>query len=178
MTDSAKKYLLWLDVEATGLDAASEHLLQVAAVLTDPTATIEYGTFERIIWYPRERVETMRAATAEVVRSMHDMTGLWSKLPSGTPHRVADEELVTWLRDIAPERRSTRLAGNSVRLDLNFLEHHLPGTYGHLHYRSVDVSALAYAPCGSTASSTGTTRRCPGTRRCPIFVSRSRNTDG
>ena len=41
------------------------------------------------------------------------------------------------------EKRTARVAGNSVRLDLNFLEAHLPGLYGHVLYRMLDVTSWA-----------------------------------
>jgi oligoribonuclease len=75
---------------------------------------------------------------------MHENTGLWARLATGTPREQVDAELLAFFKTCAPEPKQARLAGNSIRLDMNFLEAYAPGAYAHLHYRTVDVSALAY----------------------------------
>lgn len=138
------EYLLWVDVETTGLGAHAEYLLEVAAVITNLDATVEYGEFHRVIKYPREVVNAIRSVTDDFVVNMHDQTGLWDRLPDGQNIVEVDRDFLEFIKTTVPEPRKARLAGNSVRLDLNFLEEKLPHTYAHLHYRSVDVSALAY----------------------------------
>lgn len=138
------EYILWLDCETTGLSAQHDHLLEVAAVLTNKDATKEYGTYENVIYYPEVEVQEIKKRTVDFVLGMHTKTGLWDRLPDGEYLDVVDEELLSFVKSVSPEPRKTRLAGNSVRLDLNFAEKYLPMTYSHLHYRSIDVSALAY----------------------------------
>lgn len=91
-------------------------------------------------------VETLYAEANNFVRDMHDKTNLWERLhgDDALPLEAVDAELYAYVKLYAPHEQQARLAGNSVRLDLNFLEAFLPETYSHLHYRSVDVSALAY----------------------------------
>lgn len=138
------EYILWLDCETTGLDARFDHLLEVAAVLTNLDATEEYGVYQNTIFHSELESELIRRGAVDIVRDMHDKTGLWNRLPEGENVAVVDRELREFIAGVSPEPRKTRLAGNSVRLDLNFLEANLPETYNHLHYRSIDVSALAY----------------------------------
>lgn len=137
--------LLWVDVETTGLDCHQDYLLQVAAIPTDLDGNMLGGEYESVLYYPESLVDVIKTMhTVEYVREMHNKTGLWDRLPQGKKHKVVDQELLDFIKQYAPEPRQARLAGNSVRLDLNFLEVDLPYSYAHLHYRSVDVSALAY----------------------------------
>lgn len=138
------EYLVWVDVETTGLNPRTDHLLEIAVIITNLDASLNFGKFRRTIFHPKWLAKAMRAEAVKFVRDMHDKTGLWDRLPQGENMATVDEELLEFIKDVVPEPRKARLAGNSVRLDLNFLEECLRQTYAHLHYRSVDVSALAY----------------------------------
>lgn len=48
-----------------------------------------------------------------------------------------------WLEEHLNHREG-RITGNSIRLDMNFIDKYLPLTAGYLHYRSLDISALAF----------------------------------
>jgi oligoribonuclease len=134
--------LLWVDVEATHLNPATSELLQVAAVLTDLEGVELADEFSMVIYHPNG--EELYRNSIPLIQEMHSSTGLWGKLATGTPLPEVDAALLKYVQQGAPEYRQARLAGNSIRLDLNFLEACLPNTYNHLHYRSVDVTALAY----------------------------------
>lgn len=134
--------LLWVDVEATHLNPATSELLQVAAVLTDLEGVELADEFSMVIYHPNG--EELYRNSIPLIQEMHSSTGLWGKLSTGTPLPEVDAALLKYVQQGAPEYRQARLAGNSIRLDLNFLEACLPNTYNHLHYRSVDVTALAY----------------------------------
>lgn len=142
LVDEANELLLWVDVETTGLDPASAHLLQVAAIITDTKGNVLAEPFMEVVQHSNGA--ELRENTVPFVQEMHDATGLWDRLASGTPLVKVDELLYSYVAEHAPNKRQARLAGSSCRLDLNFLEAFLPNTYQHLHYRSVDVSALAY----------------------------------
>lgn len=152
MTETAEKTvdrLAWVDVETSGLVAHREHLLEVAILVTDTNLRLlDEDGYQTAIFHGPERVAEMREAADPFVRDMHDRTGLWERCADpkrSTPLADADLELFVYLSQFAPNHRQARVAGNSVRLDLNFLEAHLPTTYEHLHYRSLDVTALASA---------------------------------
>lgn len=134
--------LAWIDVETTGLDPQENHLLEVACILTDTKLRPLREPFHRVLFY--DSTDWIKDETSPYVVDMHEKTGLWDKLQSGTPRRTVDTELLEYISSVAPATRQARVAGNSVRLDLNFLEQFLPETYHHLHYRSVDVSAIEY----------------------------------
>lgn len=152
MTETAENTvdrLAWVDVETTGLVAHREHLLEVAILVTDTNLRLlDEGGYQTAIFHGPERVAEMREAADPFVRDMHDRTGLWERCADpkrSTPLADVDRQVLVYLSLFAPGHRQARLAGNSVRLDLNFLEEHLPSMYDHLHYRSMDMTALSSA---------------------------------
>lgn len=150
MTDNARPFpevaIIWGDVETTGLVGHQENLLEVAFLVTDLDLNLlDEGGYESTILYTPEESAAMRAAADPFVQDMHDTSGLWAKVTDpewAKPKAQVDAEALAYIQSFVPEKRTARLGGNSVRLDLNFLEEHLPGTYGHLHYRMADVSSL------------------------------------
>lgn len=137
--------LLWLDVETTGLDASRDHLLEVAALVTDVNLSpIDEVGFHAVVLHDRAQV---RAAANDFVRDMHERSGLWARVGDPEIARTigaVERDLLAYVRRFAPRHRQARLAGNSVRLDANFLDVHMPLVAGHLHYRLVDISGLDY----------------------------------
>lgn len=143
--DPENPLILWVDVETDGLSATKNSLLQVAGIITDIDGNIISDEFYETVYYSAEDSRSMRANAIPFVQSMHDETGLWDQLPEGIPLQILDSELLEFVKQYIPKAKAGRLAGNSVRLDLNFSEEYLPETYAHLHYRSIDVSALMFA---------------------------------
>lgn len=138
--------LIWTDLETTGLNpwTTQEKLIQVATIITDTDLNVVAEPFMRVVRYDEEQARQMRSEANEYVRNMHDSSGLWSMLPSGTDLGQIDAELLDYVKAQAPQAKTARMVGNSIRLDLNFSEAYLPKTYDHLHYRFVDVSGFAY----------------------------------
>lgn len=135
--------LLWGDVETTGFRPDSNALLEIATIATDTNGNrIDDLTFRRVIRH--DNADELRAASVPAVQEMHDRTGLWEQLATGTPIEQVDAELAEFTARYG-EPKTIRLAGNSIRLDLNFVEDYLPRTYARLHYRSMDVSAVSFA---------------------------------
>lgn len=138
--------LLWADVETTGLDPHSnDKLLQIAAFLTDVNLAILSPTLSFVIHYDEATTRHLRENVAnDYVRAMHDKTGLWDKLPHGTPLPEVDKALTGFITEHAPADAKIRLTGNSARLDKDFTEVFLPATNSLLTYRITDVSAVAF----------------------------------
>lgn len=141
-SDPKSEKILWVDVESTGLVAREESLLQVAALVSDVQGNLLSDEFCEVVYQPH--AHELRENANDVVREMHDRTGLWGRLAMGLAANVVDSLLLDFVRDYAPEPRHARLGGNSVALDMDFAREYLPKTHGHLHYRVVDVSGLAY----------------------------------
>ena len=140
--------IAWVDVETTGLNPwEGESLLEVACLVTDTELNLlDEGGFEASVLYSADEVEGMKERAVPFVREMHEKNGLWDQIAFGGESltlRELDASLLEYVRGFAPEARTARLGGNSVRLDLNFLEKYLPETYAHLHYRFIDVTSVS-----------------------------------
>jgi oligoribonuclease len=144
MPEITPEYLVPTDVETTGLSPDAGHLLlEVAVFIADadaPFDPIEPDGFHAIIQHDRD---VAYAAADDYVRNMHEQTGLWDKLEGGTPQDEVDEQLLAYLQKHIGKREG-RVFGNSVRLDMNFLDAHLPKSAAYLHYRFLDASGLAW----------------------------------
>lgn len=146
VADEPQEILLWVDVETTGLNPIDSELLQVAAIVTDLQGNVISPEFNKVIHFNEFDARRLRANAVSFVQEMHDKTNLWERLTSqGVQLGLVDNELEAFIKTFELDGVKPRLAGNSVRLDLNFLEAFLPKSYARVHYRSVDVSALDYA---------------------------------
>lgn len=137
--------LTWIDVESTGLDPHDgERLLQVAAIVTDGRFEPLHEGFMAKIHYTEAQVASMKAQANDYVRAMHEATGLWDSLPTeGLPLDVVERDLLAYLKQFITEPKTSRLGGNSITLDRNFLNVNLPGVLNFLHYRNIDMSSVA-----------------------------------
>ena len=142
----APELLAWTDIETTGLDPHDGHaVLEVACILTDTQLREVADPYHRVLQYDEAQVAQMQELADDFVLAMHQKSGLWNKLPTGliAPTEL-DDDLLAFITKHAPSKRQARMAGSSVRLDMNFLDHLAPKTMAHLHYRFLDSSGLAY----------------------------------
>lgn len=155
--------LAWVDVETTDLNpwvgpdfpgtriekshTKRGRLLEIAIHVTDLDLSILDGEgLNFVVAYSAAEAVELRRGASDFVREMHDKTGLWDRIADpnqSTPLDQIDRLLTEHLQRYAPEARTARVAGNSVRLDLNYLEANVPNLYRHAHYRMLDVSSWA-----------------------------------
>lgn len=137
--------IAWIDVETDSLDAETGHLLEIACLVTDGDLNVldEEG-FHAVVKYTSNEAHAMRVAAKPVVREMHDKTGLWVRtwMPEAVPLDEVDLRLSHYLSDFGAMYEMP-VAGNSVRLDMNFMDKHLPRVSNYLDYHMRDVSTLA-----------------------------------
>lgn len=130
--------LVWIDCEMTGLDLGHDALIEVAALVTDAELNVLGGGVDVVIKPPAEAVDRM----LPVVREMHTASGLLAELDRGRSMQQAQELVLDYVREHAPEARKAPLAGNTVGTDRGFLLRDMPDLEKHLHYRIVDVSSI------------------------------------
>lgn len=140
--------IAWTDVETTGLNPfVGDALLEVACILTDTRLNQIAEPYHAVVYHNPSAVMQMKATTDEYVVNMHDASGLWNRVQEFRTAMTLPEieaTMLAYIKQHAPEPRQARVAGNSVTLDLNFLRMYLPDVYEHLHYRSIDVTAIEY----------------------------------
>jgi oligoribonuclease len=130
--------LVWIDCEMTGLDLASDALIEIACVVTDGELTELDSGIDLIIKPPAEALDHM----PDVVRQMHTSSGLLTELAGGITLGEAQELVLGYVRQHVPDPARAPLCGNSIGTDRSFLARDLPELDGHLHYRMVDVSSV------------------------------------
>jgi len=134
MTD----YLVWVDCEMTGLDLDKDALIELAVLVTNAELDILGEGVDIVIKPPQSALDQMD----EVVRTMHETSGLLAELDRGISLAEAEERALEYVKAHVPAVRRAPLAGNSVATDRGFLARDMPTLEGHLHYRMVDVSSI------------------------------------
>ena len=130
---------MWIDCEMTGLDLASDLLIEVAALVTDSELNVLGEGVDVVVGASAEQLERM----PEVVREMHAASGLTDEvLASTVTLEQAQEQVLAYVREWAPERGKAPLCGNSIATDRGFLARDMPELDDWLHYRMVDVSSV------------------------------------
>lgn len=128
----------WLDLEMTGLDPKTCHIVELALILTDTNLERIAPPLELVVWQPPSVLETM----SPFVRELHTKTGLLNKVQrSEISVQDAEHEALKLLSAHAPFK-TARLCGNSIHADRAFLVQHMPSLSNYLHYRHIDVSTL------------------------------------
>ena len=122
----------------TGLDLASDALVEIACIVTDAELTPLDDGIDIVIKPPAEAVDGM----LPLVRDMHTTSGLLAELASGVTLAEAQELVMAYVRQHVPESRRVPLCGNSIATDRSFIARDMPELDGFLHYRMIDVSSV------------------------------------
>ncbi len=130
--------IVWIDCEMTGLSLTTDALIEVAALVTDYELNQLGDGIDLVIKPPAEALEQMD----DFVRDMHTSSGLLEELPSGTTMADAEEQILAYVRQWAPDASKAPLGGNTVGTDRGFLARDMPKLESHLHYRIIDVSSI------------------------------------
>jgi oligoribonuclease len=130
--------IVWADCEMTGLDLGRDALIEIAVVVTDSELNPLGQGIDIVIKPPAAALDQM----GDFVRQMHTASGLLDLLPGGVTLAEAEAQVMTYVREHAPQEGKAPLAGNSVSTDRGFIDRDLPGLGGYLHYRNIDVSSV------------------------------------
>lgn len=129
--------LLWVDLEMTGLNPATDAILEVAAIVTDFDCT-ELGQYEAVI----HQSEEVLARGNEWARAQHAASGLTARVRAdGKTERTVVRDFSAFIQQHFGDEPAI-LAGNSIHQDRNFIRAAWPGVDALLHYRMLDVSSL------------------------------------
>lgn len=151
------KYLVWIDLEMTGLRPRIDRITEVAVIITDfnlrevavyesgvkhPQSLLE-GLVEQSEWHQQQKEYTRamvehslkgkseEVVQAEILNLIETHIGLSSPAES-YPHHP----------DSLEARGEIYLAGNSISTDRAFIDQWWPKLARVLHYRMVDVSSF------------------------------------
>jgi len=130
--------LVWIDCEMTGLDLATDALVEVAALVTDFDLNVLGDGVDILVKPPAEALQSM----GDYVRTMHETSGLLGALDLGVSLLEAEAEVLDYVKTQCGQHSRPPLAGNTVATDRSFLARDMPTLEAFLHYRIVDVSSI------------------------------------
>ncbi|MBN2689431.1 MAG: oligoribonuclease [Gammaproteobacteria bacterium] len=132
------KNLVWMDMEMTGLDIGSDHILEIATVVTDTRLNVlAEGPVIAV-----HQSEKILAGMDEWNTKTHTKSGLVERvLVSDYDEEAAEAETLEFLMKYVPCGKSP-LCGNSIYQDRKFLLRWMPKLESYFHYRNLDVSTL------------------------------------
>jgi oligoribonuclease len=131
-------HLIWIDCEMTGLDLASDALVEIAVLVTDSELNLIGEGIDLVIATTPEKLAGMN----EYVTQMHTTSGLITEIPNGTSLSLAEDAIIKYLESAGTVPGKSPLAGNSVGVDRNFIARDMPRLNEYLHYRTIDVSSI------------------------------------
>lgn len=141
-------YLVWVDIETTGLDPDQDYLLEVGVILTTPDLEVIDGRSVLVCDDPAGITKQLNANPA--VHEMHSRSGLLKVYPGVLPASAAEAELGRFLRAVTATTDEMvmelgPMCGSSVHFDRAFLKRHMPRLEAAFHYRNLDISGIREA---------------------------------
>ncbi|HLQ26438.1 MAG TPA: oligoribonuclease [Acidiferrobacterales bacterium] len=130
--------LVWIDLEMTGLDPNTDHILEIATIITDSELNIVAQGPVLAIHQPDE----VLAAMDDWNRRTHSASGLVERVKASTLSTAdVERQTLEFIRPFVPKNKSP-LCGNSICQDRRFLSRLMPQLENWVHYRNLDVSTL------------------------------------
>jgi oligoribonuclease len=130
--------LIWIDLEMTGLNTGSDHIIEIATVVTDRNLnTLAEGPVLAI-----HQSDAVLDAMDDWNRRQHGTSGLAARVRISTTTAAQAERqtldfLARWV-----EPGVSPMCGNSICQDRRFLAREMPELERYFHYRNLDVSTL------------------------------------
>lgn len=133
------KYMVWVDLEMTGLNLDKDEIIEMACIVTDKDLNIVAEGPELVVNVRDELLDGMD----EWCTKTHTESGLVEQVKqSKITIQQADEMMTEFLRKCNVPPGVCPIAGNSVHVDKRFVDKYMPKFSVHLHYRIIDVSTV------------------------------------
>ncbi len=136
-------HLIWIDLEMTGCNPFTDHIIEVASIVTN--SELQILSEGPVIAIHQE--EKMLAGMDDWNTTHHTQSGLVDRVRQSTvDYREAELRTLECLRLWVPEGKSP-MCGNSICQDRRFLGRFMPDLEAYFHYRNIDVSTLKELAC-------------------------------
>lgn len=134
----SERYLVWLDLEMTGLIPEKDRILEAAVVITD-------NYLNPVAEGPSLAIHQSEAILAQMDEwnvNQHTSSGLLELVrASKISEYEAEQKILEFIKEHCKENTAV-LCGNSIYQDRAFLRQWMPAIPAYLHYRIIDVSSI------------------------------------
>jgi oligoribonuclease len=131
-------YLIWIDLEMTGLKPDTDVIIEMATIVTDANLDVVAEGPVIAIHQPAE----VMAGMDEWNRRTHGASGLIERVRTSTYTMASAESRTMEFLRVLVEPNASPMCGNSICQDRRFLARHMPTLEKFFHYRNLDVSTL------------------------------------
>jgi oligoribonuclease len=131
-------YLVWIDLEMTGLNPQIDRIIEIATIVTDNELNVIAEGPVLAIHQPDLLLDQMN----EWCTKVHGESGLTARVKASTvTEAMAEEQTLAFLSRYLQPNMSP-ICGNSVWQDRRFLNAYMQKLNAFFHYRMIDVSTI------------------------------------
>jgi oligoribonuclease len=133
-----KDYLIWLDLEMTGLDPERHAIIEIGCAVTD-------SDLHLIAEGPALAVSQSAKVLARMdpwCVNQHGRSGLTQRVKESRVSLAEAERRTLRFLQRYCRPKSSPLCGNSIGQDRRFLVRYMPKLNNFFHYRNIDVSSI------------------------------------
>jgi oligoribonuclease len=131
-------YLVWIDLEMTGLKPESDSIIEIATVVTDRELAIVADGPVLAIHQPEEVLARMD----DWNQRQHGASGLLARVRASRVTVLEAQQRTLEFLSALVNAGSSPMCGNSICQDRRFLARCMPDLERFFHYRNLDVSTL------------------------------------
>jgi oligoribonuclease len=131
-------YLVWIDLEMTGLKPDTDVIIEMATIVTDIDLNVVAEGPVIAIHQPPQIMDSMD----EWNKRTHGASGLIERVRTSGYTMASAEKRTLESLTLLVEPGSSPMCGNSICQDRRFLARHMPALERFFHYRNLDVSTL------------------------------------
>lgn len=130
--------LIWIDLEMTGLNPATDRIIEIATIVTDSNLNIlAEGPVIAI-----HQSDELLALMDDWNKNTHGKSGLIERVRKSTVNeQQAEQQTIEFLKQWVPAN-SSPICGNTIGQDRRFLFNYMPNLESYFHYRYLDVSTI------------------------------------
>jgi len=130
--------LIWLDLEMTGLEPATDLIIEIATLVTDAELNILAEGPTLAIKQTDAAIEAMN----DWNQKHHGASGLIDRVKnSQIDEQEATRQTIEFL-DKYSSKNASPMCGNSICQDRRFMANYMPELEEYFHYRNLDVSTI------------------------------------
>ena len=131
-------YLVWIDLEMTGLKPDTDVIIEMATIVTDAHLSVVSEGPVIAIHQPPAILDAMD----DWNKRTHGASGLIERVRDSKWTMASAEKRTLEFLNALVEPNSSPMCGNSICQDRRFLARHMPTLERFFHYRNLDVSTL------------------------------------